>query len=53
MNQIANLLSEYWLFLGVPLVFLAIVAWIFRPTASRRYQADGKIPFDDEGTEGK
>lgn len=46
-----NTLSQFgtWmLFLGLPLLFLAIVAWIYRPGAGRRYRADGRIPFGEE-----
>ena len=53
MSQIATMLGEYWLYLGIPLVFLAIVAWIYRPTARKRYQADGNIPFDTDKNGGK
>lgn len=53
MNQLANLLMEYWLFLGIPLAFLAVVAWIYRPSAKKRYQADGNIPFYGDKKDGK
>jgi cbb3-type cytochrome oxidase subunit 3 len=53
MTQVANMLGEYWLYLGIPLVFLAIVAWIYRPAAKKRYQVDGNIPFDRDKNEGK
>ena len=33
MNQFISILSEYGLYLGVPLAFLAIVAWVYRPSA--------------------
>ena len=45
MSQLANFLAEYGLYLGIPLVFLLIVAWIFRPGAKKRYEADGNLPF--------
>lgn len=45
MNEVVGLVAEYWLYWGVPLVFLAIVAWIYRPSAKKRYKADGNIPF--------
>ncbi|MDD5176355.1 MAG: cbb3-type cytochrome c oxidase subunit 3 [Sterolibacterium sp.] len=48
MNQFVSMLSEYGLFLGIPLVFLAIVAWVCRPSAKKRYQADGNIPFSGD-----
>ena len=27
-------------------VFVAMVAWAYRPAARNRYETDGKIPFD-------
>ncbi len=45
MNQLVNMLAEYGLYLGIPLVFLVVVAWIYRPSAKKRYRADGNIPF--------
>lgn len=45
MNQLATFLAEYGLYLGIPLFFLALVAWIYRPSAKKRYQADGNTPF--------
>lgn len=45
MDQLVNFLAEYGLFLGIPLAFLAIVVWIYRPSAKKRYQADGNLPF--------
>jgi hypothetical protein len=35
-------------FVGVPLALVAIVVWVYRPSAKRRYQADGAIPFDEK-----
>jgi cbb3-type cytochrome oxidase subunit 3 len=52
MNQLATLLSEYGLYFGIPLVFLAIVAWIYRASAKKRFEKDGEIPFrEDEEVE--
>lgn len=45
MNQLVNLAVEYRFQLGGILVFLVIVAWIYRPSARKRYEADGNIPF--------
>jgi cbb3-type cytochrome oxidase subunit 3 len=53
MDQIVNMLTEYWPYFGVPVVFLAVVAWIYRPGAKRRYKADGSIPFEGDESEGK
>jgi cbb3-type cytochrome oxidase subunit 3 len=52
MNQLVNILAQYGLYLGIPLALLAIVAWVYRPSAKKRYQADGNIPFkQDERTD--
>lgn len=48
MNQLVNLLSEYGLYLGIPLVFLAVVAWIYRSSAKKRYEHDEEIPFRED-----
>ncbi len=42
-------LAAWGLFLGLPLAFLAVVLWVYRPGAARRYRADGRIPFLGEG----
>jgi cbb3-type cytochrome oxidase subunit 3 len=51
MNEVVSLITEYWFYWGVPLIFLVIVAWIYRPAAKRRYMTDGSIPFDKDGDE--
>lgn len=48
MTNLLNEIGTYGLFLGLPLLFLAIVLWIYRPGAARRYRADGRIPFREE-----
>ncbi len=48
MSTFLHFASEYGLFLGIPLIFLAVVAWIYRPGARKRYQDDGKIPFAED-----
>jgi len=48
MQTFMTFLSDYGWFVGVPLVFLVVVAWVYRPGARRRYQRDGAIPFDDD-----
>jgi cbb3-type cytochrome oxidase subunit 3 len=53
MTQIAIMIGEYWLYLGIPLVFLAIAAWVYRPNAKKRYEADGNIPFEGDKNDGK
>lgn len=53
MTQIVNMIGEYWRYLGIPLIFLAVVAWIYRPSAKKNYEADGNIPFVGERNNGK
>ncbi len=53
MILLTNLLNAYGPYLGLLLVFLIIVAWVYRPSAKKRYEADGNIPFDGEGKKGK
>lgn len=49
MDNFINLITSYGLFLGIPLLFLAIVAWVYRAGAGKGYEEDGRIPFDVEG----
>ena len=53
MAPFMDLLNAFGLYLGVPLLFVAIVAWIYRPSAKKRYQADGNIPFYGDKKAGK
>jgi cbb3-type cytochrome oxidase subunit 3 len=48
MQTFMTFLSEYGWFFGLPLVLLAVIAWVYRPGARRRYQRDSTIPFDDD-----
>ena len=45
MNQFLGTFSDYAIYIAIPLAFLAIVIWVYRPSAKKRYQADGNIPF--------
>lgn len=45
MSQLANMLTEYGLYLGIPLAFLVVVGWIYRPSAKKSYRDDGGMPF--------
>jgi cbb3-type cytochrome oxidase subunit 3 len=51
MNEVVTVIAEYWLYWSVPLLFLVIVAWVYRPSAKKRYKTDGSIPFDKDGSE--
>jgi cbb3-type cytochrome oxidase subunit 3 len=53
MNTLIDFIANYGYYLGVPLAFLAIVLWVFRPGAKKRYEADGKIPFLGDKKAGK
>ncbi|MGO9446901.1 MAG: cbb3-type cytochrome oxidase subunit 3 [Thiobacillaceae bacterium] len=48
MNQLVTMLAQYGFYLGIPLVFLAIVVWIYRSSATKRYEDDGTIPFRED-----
>jgi cbb3-type cytochrome oxidase subunit 3 len=45
MQDLINSLLTYGWFIGIPLVFLAIVFYIMRPSARQRYRKDAEIPF--------
>ena len=47
MESITQFLAHYGWFIAVPLVFLIIVIYVFRPGARRRYEQDARIPFQD------
>lgn len=53
MNGLIDVFTAYGLFLGIPLVFLLIVLWVYRPGAGKRYREDGEIPFDEEDDRSK
>jgi cbb3-type cytochrome oxidase subunit 3 len=45
MDAIINFITQYGFFFGIPLIFIGIVIWVFRPGAKQRYQADANLPF--------
>jgi len=53
MNQMSIMLAEYWAYFCVPLIFLGVAVWVFRPTGKAGYRADGEIPFEEEADEAK
>ena len=53
MNTMIDFITHYGFYLGVPVAFLAIVLWIFRPGSKSRYEADGTIPFLGDKKTGK
>ena len=46
-----DLLREFWLVL-MAVVFVAIVAWAFRPSRKREMEEHGEIPFKDDEPKG-
>lgn len=45
MEGIIDFIAQYGLFFGIPLIFIGIVIWVYRPGAKKRYQADANLPF--------
>jgi cbb3-type cytochrome oxidase subunit 3 len=48
MTQMIHYLSQYVWFAGIPILFLAAVAWTYRPGSRRRYRKDAEIPFRED-----
>lgn len=48
MDAFWQFLYQYGSFIGVPLLFLLVVAYVFRPSARKRYERDGAILFQDD-----
>jgi cbb3-type cytochrome oxidase subunit 3 len=48
MDAIIDFITQYAFFFGIPLIFIGVVIWIFRPSAKKRYQADANLPFDGD-----
>ncbi len=46
MNTLLAFLRDYGWMVGPPLALLAVIAWVYRPSARARYRRDGEIPFD-------
>lgn len=46
------LLARYGWFFAIPVAFLGVVAWVYRPGASGRYRKDGQIPLDKGDAQG-
>jgi cbb3-type cytochrome oxidase subunit 3 len=41
-------ISFYIWFIGIPVLFLLVVLYVFRPGAKRGYRRDANIPFKNE-----
>ncbi len=48
MDGFMNFIAEYAFFIGIPLIFIGVVIWVFRPSAKKRYQEDAKLPFSND-----
>jgi len=46
--KLVQLLKEYGWFVGIPIAFLVVVWYVFRPQRRKRYEQDGRIPFDED-----
>jgi cbb3-type cytochrome oxidase subunit 3 len=47
MNALWEFVQDYGWFIGIPILFLVVVAIIYRPGAKKEYQEDAEIPFED------
>ncbi|MFO7640229.1 MAG: cbb3-type cytochrome c oxidase subunit 3 [Candidatus Competibacteraceae bacterium] len=48
MQAIAQFLSDYGWFIGIPVIFIVVVLYVFRPSARKKYEEHGKIPLQDQ-----
>jgi cbb3-type cytochrome oxidase subunit 3 len=48
MEQVLETLLPYFVWIAVPVAFVLLVIWIYRPGARRRYQQDAEIPFRED-----
>ncbi|TVR57768.1 MAG: cbb3-type cytochrome c oxidase subunit 3 [Candidatus Competibacteraceae bacterium] len=47
-QAIAQFLSDYGWFIGIPVIFIVVVLYVFRPSARKKYEEHGKIPLQDQ-----
>lgn len=47
-QYLISLFLNFWLVVAT-LLFVAIVVAVFRPSARKRMEEHGRIPFEDEG----
>lgn len=40
--------ADSWVLLAMVLFFVLVVAWVFRPTASSKYNDAASIPFKED-----
>ena len=48
MQQVLEFLSNYGWFIAIPLGFILVVIYTFRPSAKKIYEEEGKIPLEDK-----
>ena len=48
MQHFLQLISDYGWFIGIPLGFIVIVVYVFRPDARKKYEEEGRIPLEDK-----
>jgi cbb3-type cytochrome oxidase subunit 3 len=48
MQHFLQFISDYGWFIGIPLGFIVIVVYVFRPGARKKYEEEGRIPLEDK-----
>ena len=48
MQQVLQFLSNYGWFIGIPLGLIIVAIYVFRPSAKKMYEEEGKIPLEDK-----
>jgi len=48
MGEWLEWIVKYGWFIGIPLLFLIIVIYVYRPKRRKRYRKDAEIPFEDK-----
>lgn len=48
MNELLSKLAPYLWLIGIPLLFLLLVLYVFRPGAKRKYRNKAQIPFEED-----
>ncbi|MFW5680785.1 MAG: cbb3-type cytochrome oxidase subunit 3 [Pseudomonadota bacterium] len=46
-QSVLNILYQMWL-VGMVVIFVGIVWWVFRPKNRKKWEERGRIPFDDK-----
>ncbi len=48
MQTIAQFLLDYGWFIGIPVAFILVVLYVFRPSARKEYEKHGEIPLREQ-----